>query len=97
MMPVIFRIPFLGKDIPSYGLMMMIGFMLAIVWAAHRAAKSKANPDVVLNCGFIALIAGVVGCRFMYVVHYWDQFKNRGDAGQVFMAIIDVTKGGLEF
>ena len=97
MMPVIFRIPFLGRDIPSYGLMMMIGFMLAIVWAAHRAAKSKANPDVVLNCGFIALIAGVVGCRFMYVVHYWDQFKNRGDAGQVFMAIIDVTKGGLEF
>jgi len=97
MMPVIFRIPFLGRDIPSYGLMMMIGFMLAIVWAARRAAKSKANPDVVLNCGFIALIAGVVGCRFMYVVHYWDQFKNRGDAGQVFMAIIDVTKGGLEF
>ncbi|HUU94900.1 MAG TPA: prolipoprotein diacylglyceryl transferase family protein [Phycisphaerae bacterium] len=97
MMPIIFRIPFLGRDLPSYGLMMMIGFMVAIVWAARRAAKSKANPDVVLNCGFIALLAGVVGCRFMYVVHYWDQFKNRGDAGQVFLAIIDVTKGGLEF
>jgi phosphatidylglycerol:prolipoprotein diacylglycerol transferase len=97
MMPVMFRIPFLGRDLPSYGLMMMIGFMVAIVWAARRAAKSKANPDVVLNCGFIALIAGVVGCRFMYVVHYWDQFKNRGDGWQVFMAIIDVTKGGLEF
>ena len=97
MMPVVFRIPFLNRDIPGYGLMLMIGFMVGIIWAARRAARSKANPDVLLNCGFVALITGVVGARAMYVIHYWDQFKSRGDAGQVFWAVIDVTKGGMEF
>lgn len=97
MKPVLFTIPFINWDIPGYGLMMMAGFMLSIWWAARRAAKSGANPDVLLNCGFVALIAGVVGCRTMYVIHYWDQFKYRGGFLDIAWAIIDVRKGGLEF
>lgn len=97
MKPVIFRIPFLGHDVPGYGLMLMAGFLLAIWWATRRAAKSGGNPDVILNCGFIALIAGVVGCRVMYVAHYWDQFAARGGPLDIFFAVIDVRKGGLEF
>lgn len=97
MQPVVFTIPWLNRDVPGYGLMLMIAFMAAILWAARRAMRSGANPDVILNCGFIALIAGVVGCRAMYVVHYWDQFKNRGDWLAITWAIIDVTRGGLEF
>jgi phosphatidylglycerol:prolipoprotein diacylglycerol transferase len=97
MKPVIFTIPFIDRDVPGYGLMLMIGFLLAIWWATRRGARSGANPDVILNCGFIALIAGIVGCRAMYVIHYWDQFKARGDALSILWAIIDITKGGLEF
>lgn len=97
MMPVVWTIPFLGRDIPGYGLLMMIGFLAAIVWAARRAQRSGANPDVVLNCGFISLIAGVVGCRAMYVYHYWDQYKSRGSLLEIAWAIVDVSKGGLEF
>ncbi len=59
--------------IRGYGLMLMIGFLLSIMWAARRAERSGANPDVVLNCGFIALLGGVVGARTMYVVHYWNE------------------------
>jgi phosphatidylglycerol:prolipoprotein diacylglycerol transferase len=60
--------------------------------------KSGANPDVILNCGFIAIIAGVVGSRAMYVIHYWnEQFANRGDFLQTAWAVINVSKGGLEF
>ncbi|MBI5865977.1 MAG: prolipoprotein diacylglyceryl transferase [Planctomycetes bacterium] len=97
MFPTAFRIPFIERDIPGYGLMLMIGFLLAVGWAARRARKSHGNPEVVLNCGFVALIAGVVGCRGMYVVHYWDQFANRGSLGGIIWAIVDVSKGGLEF
>jgi phosphatidylglycerol:prolipoprotein diacylglycerol transferase len=97
MKPVLFTIPFLNRDVPGYGVMLMVGFLLAIWWAVRRASKSGANPDVLLNCGFIALIAGVVGCRAMYVVHYWDQFANRGGFLQTAWAVIDVTRGGLEF
>lgn len=94
---VLFTIPGLNHDVPGYGVMLMIGFLLSIWWATRRAEKSNANPDVILNCGFIALIAGVVGCRLMYVIHYWDRFKNQGSTVDIIWAILDVTKGGLEF
>lgn len=97
MRPVVFTIPFLERDVPGYGLMLMLGFLAAIWWAARRAERSGGSPDVILNCGFIALITGVLGCRAMYVVHYWDQFEARGSFLDIAWAVIDVTKGGLEF
>jgi phosphatidylglycerol---prolipoprotein diacylglyceryl transferase len=98
MMPVLFKIPFINWAVPGYGLMMMLGFLLGVMWAARRAMRSGANPDVVLNLGFIALIAGILGCRIMYVVHYWkDQFAIYGDPVQVAIAVVDIRKGGLEF
>ncbi|MCG3126087.1 MAG: Prolipoprotein diacylglyceryl transferase [Phycisphaerae bacterium] len=97
MMPVVFHIPFVNRPVPGFGLMLMIGFLLSIVWATRRAARSGANPDVILNCGFIGLIAGVVGCRVMYVAHYWDDFARYGHPLKVIFAIFDVTRGGLEF
>jgi len=50
-------------DIRSYGLMLMIGFLGGTWWAARRAQRVKANPELVVNCGFVALIAAIVGAR----------------------------------
>ena len=97
MHPVLFTIPGINLSVPAYGFMMMLGFLTAILWAAYRAQRSGANPDVVLNCGFIALIGGVAGARAMYVVHYWDQFALRGSPGQIIWGILNVSEGGLEF
>jgi len=97
MLPVAFRIPFLERDVPGYGLMMMIAFLTSIWWATRRAVRSGGNPDVILNCGFVALIAGVVGARLMFVAHYWEQFAHRGGVVGTLWAIVDVSKGGLEF
>ncbi len=97
MMPVIFRVPGLGWEIPGYGLALMIGFLLSIMWAARRAVRSGANPDVVLNCGFLALLGGIVGSRAMYVVHYWEQFAVYGSPGRIAWEIVfGLTRGGLE-
>lgn len=97
MRPVVFTIPGLNWNVPGYGLMLMLGLFIAIWWAARRAFKSGGNPDVILNCGFIAIIGGVVGSRAMYVIHYWEHFANQGSLGRVIWSIIDVSKGGLEF
>lgn len=93
----LFTIPGLGWEIPSYGFMMMLGFLTAIWWATRRATRSQANPDVILNCGFVALIAGVVGARLMYVVHYWERVEVPGDTAATIMNIVNVRQGGLEF
>jgi phosphatidylglycerol:prolipoprotein diacylglycerol transferase len=97
MMPTVFRIPGINLDIPGFGLMLMVAFLLSIWWAARRAHKSGGNPDVILNCGFIAVFAGVVGCRAMHVVHYWEEFANEGSLWNTFLAVIDIRRGGVEF
>lgn len=97
MMPVLFKIPGLGWDITTYGFCLMVGFLLSIMWAVRRALRSGANPDVVLNCGFLALLGGVGGARAMYVVHYWEQqFAHRGSTWQVIKGVIDIREGGVE-
>jgi len=93
MKPELFDIPFLYYGVKGYGFMLMIGFLTAVWWATRRAAKVRMNPDIVLNLAFIALIFGVVGARFFYVVHYWE----RNFAGRGLSAVLDVTAGGLEF
>lgn len=97
MMPVIFKIPILNIAVPGFGLMLMIAFLASIMWAVRRAERSKANPDVILNLGFVALICGVLGCRLMYVVHYWDQFRGLGGVLPTLWAIVDIRRGGVEF
>ncbi len=94
MHPVIFELPF-GISIKAYGLMMMLGFFAATWWAMHRAGKVKADPDVILNLGFIALVAGIIGARLLYVIQFWEQdFANKANPWR---AAIDVTSGGLVF
>jgi len=97
MRQVLFHIPGVGWGVPGYGLALMVGFLLSIMWAARRALRSGANPDIVLNCGFVALLGGVFGSRAMFVAHYWREFAGRGSFWQVAGGIIDVRKGGLEY
>lgn len=92
MKPELFQIPWIHYGIKSYGFMMMIGFLTGIYWASRRASKTRGNPDLVLNLGFLALVFGVVGARAFYVIHYWE----RSFAARPWDAL-DLTAGGLEF
>lgn len=93
MKPELFDIPFIYYGVKGYGFMLMIGFLTGIWWATRLAAKVKADPDMILNVGFIALIFGVIGARMFYVIHYW----HRTFAGRPWSEIVNVTAGGLEF
>jgi phosphatidylglycerol---prolipoprotein diacylglyceryl transferase len=93
MWPTLFELPFLHWPIRSYGFMLMIGFLGGTWWATRRAVRVKCDPDFVINLGFLALVASVVGSRIFYVVHYWDEHF----AGRGLWAVIDITQGGLEF
>ncbi|HWL93777.1 MAG TPA: prolipoprotein diacylglyceryl transferase [Phycisphaerae bacterium] len=82
-------------DVKSYGVMMMLAFLTGIWLSCRRAFRSQADPDIVLNIGFIGLIFGVAGARAMFVIHYWDtRFANTDSP---IAAIFDIRAGGLEF
>lgn len=96
MYPVLFTIPGINLDLPGYGFAMMVAFLLAIYWATDRCVRSGGNPDVILNCGFLALLCGVGGARAMYVIHYWKDFAAHESIPAILWAIVDVRRGGLE-
>lgn len=84
-----------GLGIKTYGFCMMVGFLSAVWMSMKRATRVKADPDVVLDLGFLSLLFGVGGARVFYVAHYWQsQFADRPNK---LLAIVDITEGGLEF
>jgi len=94
MHPELFTLPG-GFNVKTYGFCLMIGFLSAVWLAMRRAARVKADPDRVLDMSFLCLLFGVGGARAFYVIHYWTpQFA---DAPNKFLAVIDITEGGLEF
>lgn len=93
MHPEIFQIPFIHASIKSYGLMIVIGLLCTIFVIrrlSDRIGQPLVNKDLITNGALYALIAGVIGARIFYVVHYWDSF--RGDL----MSVFYIWKGGLE-
>jgi len=92
MHPHLFVIPGLNITVPSYGAVVMVGFLLATWLAARRAAKLKVDPDIILNLGFVILIFSTIGARAFYVIHYWDtQFAHQP------AKIFNLRTGGMEF
>lgn len=92
MYPTLFEVPFLGLPVRGYGLMLMIAFLGGTWWAMRRAMRVKADPDLIVNLGFVALISSVIGARIFFVIHYWERFEGRG-----IWSIANLTAGGLEF
>jgi len=72
MHPELFTIPWIKMAMPSWGAMLAVGFLAGTWWMVRRAARVKADPDIVLNVAIMALILSLVGARTFYVIHYWD-------------------------
>ncbi len=80
--------------IRSYGFMMMLGFLAAVITSSRRAKKCGADPEFVTNLALLALLSGVIGARVFYVVHHWPMFAATDNP---ILTAINLTSGGLEF
>lgn len=91
MCPELFRLPFINVTVKSYGLMMVIGFLCAL-WLMRRLSRSfLPNPQIITDIALYALIAGVIGARLFYVIHYPDDLRDN------LVKILYIWEGGLEF
>jgi len=90
MYPELFTIPGINFTVPGYGAMCLIAFLGATFWMTHRASKVKADPDIVLNMGFIILIFSALGARTFYVIQYWDEEFAHNPA-----AVLNIQMGGF--
>jgi phosphatidylglycerol:prolipoprotein diacylglycerol transferase len=90
MHPELFEIPFLHLTVKSYGTMMVIAFLAAIYIIRRLSRDITPNPQHITNAALYSLIAGVVGARLFYVIHYFDQFQGH------LLSVFAIWKGGLE-
>ena len=90
MHPELFKIPLTPLTIKSYGLMMVVGFLGAVMVIRYLSRHFTRDPQLITNAALYALIAGVVGARAFFVLHYFDRYS--ADPRSVFA----IWNGGLE-
>jgi phosphatidylglycerol:prolipoprotein diacylglycerol transferase len=104
MRPELFTIPFIGKGVPAYGTMLMVGFLLAVLLARMRHRSLGLEKSEIFDLGFVSVIGGIVGARVLHVIIFWrDYFESRafwpewmGSAGWI-GAIVATWNGGLVY
>lgn len=91
MHPELFTIPGVNITIPTFGAVVMLGFLIATWSAARRAARVKVDPEMALNIGLVAIFSSLIGARAFYVIHYWqEQFAGHPEL------IFNLRGGGME-
>ncbi len=73
MFPVLFK-PF-GFEVRAYGVLLMLGLVVAVFWARARAPRWGIDPERTLDAAFWGIIPGILFARLGYIVQEWDRFS----------------------
>ena len=81
--------PFSGGYIPiyGYGVMIMIGFVTAVIIGLRKCQKFGIDVNAGLDLAITILVCGVAGARLFYFIQFHEKFD---------MALFKFTKGILE-
>jgi len=77
----------------SYGVMIVIGFLLCLWLLRRRGRRMGLNPLVLYDMAILILLCGIVGARLFYVIDNWQS----GGFDKDPWLIIRIDKGGLAF
>ena len=70
--PVAFSIG--GLDIMWYGVLIGLGFLLAIAISYYRAPRHGIERDYVIDFTIFMIPASIIGARAYYVIFSWDNY-----------------------
>lgn len=72
-----------------YGILIAIGFTLAVLYASKVSKNYGVDEDKLLNCVIVGLITAVIGARTYFVIFRWEYFKDD------LMSVFYIHEGGL--
>ena len=78
-----------GLTIRVYGLMLLLGIVVAVVVAGKLWTARGGSWDLVYRCAMWGVLWGIVGARAYHVVTSWDQVPDE------WWGVFAVWKGGL--
>ena len=77
-----------------YGIIIAVGFLLAVVYAWRSTKKMNINPDRLTDAVIVGTLAGIVCARLYYVAFYFDETGyNKYFANP--MEILKIHDGGI--
>lgn len=88
MRPTLFTIG--SIPIHGYGLMLAIGFLVAIFVASHRAKKRDIPSQNVFDLGLYILVSALLGARIFHFFQHLDEYSS-------FWSVFKVWEGGLVY
>ncbi|MFC1556986.1 prolipoprotein diacylglyceryl transferase [candidate division KSB1 bacterium] len=74
MHPVLFKIGWFEAH--TYGLLLMISFLLGIYISVKRAQKAGIDPNVIIDLSVVIIISSIIGARLLYVAFHFDYFRD---------------------
>lgn len=86
-----FRIGGMDFTIKWYGVLIAIGFMLAVMYGLHRAKDFDINPDRMIDIALITTPIAFVGARLYYVLFSADVADYLADP----LSILRIWEGGI--
>ncbi len=89
MYPILWKIG--GFTLHTYGVLLAIGFLLAVYIALKEARRVNISPNIVMDLAFYVLISALIGSRLFYVLSSWHEFRDQP------ISIFFFWRGGLVF
>ncbi len=89
MHPILFSIG--SFPIHSYGVLIAIGFVLAVLHIKHNAKQLNWNTEQIVDYCFVSLLVGFVGARSVFVITQFEYFLSNP------LEVFYVWEGGLVF
>ncbi|MGE0432246.1 MAG: prolipoprotein diacylglyceryl transferase [Planctomycetota bacterium] len=95
--------PLAPVRLPAYGVMIMLGFIFAILVCYLRVRIHGTDPNVIIDLGIVCMIAGILGARLWHVIEYWNVVYAVGPNNEprgtweALVEAVQVQKGGLVF
>lgn len=77
MHPILFSIDRWDFPIHTYGVLMAVAFAAGLIVAVQLGRQEGIPSQEVGDISIVALVAGLIGARLLYVVVEWDQFAER--------------------
>lgn len=77
--------------IHTYGFMIALGFLAGLYFATRESKRLQMPHDRVIDVGFAAIIAGIIGSRAVYVLTNLAYFRTNP------LDMIKIWEGGLVF
>lgn len=78
-----------GKDVYWYGIIIALGFVLAVVYATRRAKQFGLTEDRILDMLFVAVPASIICARLYYCVFYWERYADDP------ISVLYIWEGGI--